>query len=55
MKIFIFYFLLAIKTAGSVQKLRVGQISGNTAIVCLRLILKMCCFMLKIACVFSYK
>ena len=31
-------FLLAIKTAGSAQKLRVGQVSGNTAIFCLRLI-----------------
>ena len=25
-------FLLAIKTAGSAQKLRVGRVSGNTAI-----------------------
>ena len=31
-------FLLAIKTAGSAQKLRVGQVSGHTAIFCLRLI-----------------
>ena len=30
-------FLLAIKTAGSAQKLRVGRVSGNTAIFCLRL------------------
>ena len=28
-------FLLAIKTAGSAQKLRVGRVSGNTAIFCL--------------------
>ena len=33
----IFLFLLAIKTAGSAQKLRVGRVSGNTAIFCLRL------------------
>ena len=32
-------FLLAIKTAGSAQKLRVGRVSGNTAIFCLRLII----------------
>ena len=32
-------FLLAIKTAGSAQKLRVGRVSGNTAIFCLRLML----------------
>ena len=32
-------FLLAIKTAGLAQKLRVGQVSGNTAIFCLRLML----------------
>ena len=32
-------FLLAIKTAGSAQKLRVGLVSGNTAIFCLRLML----------------
>ena len=30
-------FLLAIKTAGSAQKFRVGRVSGNTAIFCLRL------------------
>ena len=30
-------FLLAIKTAGSAQKLRVGRVSGNTATFCLRL------------------
>ena len=30
-------FLLAIKTAGSAQKLRVGRVSGNTAIFCFRL------------------
>ena len=30
-------FLLAIKTAGSAQKLRVGLVSGNTAIFCLSL------------------
>ena len=30
-------FLLAIKTAGPAQKLRVGRVSGNTAIFCLRL------------------
>ena len=33
-------FLLAIKTAGSAQKLRVGRVSGNTAIFCLRLKIK---------------
>ena len=33
-------FLLAIKTAGSAQKLRVGRVSGNTAIFCLRLMLQ---------------
>ena len=32
-------FLLAIKTAGSAQKLRVGRVSGKTAIFCLRLML----------------
>ena len=32
-------FLLAIKTAGSAQKLIVGRVSGNTAIFCLRLML----------------
>ena len=32
-------FLLAIKTAGSAQKLRVGLVSGNTAIFCLSLML----------------
>ena len=37
MKMFLFLFLLAIKTAGSAQKLRVGRVSGNTAIFCLRL------------------
>ena len=31
MKIF-YLILMAIKTAGSVQKVRVGRISGNTAI-----------------------
>ena len=35
MKIFFILFLLAIKTAGSAQKLRVGRVSGNTAIFCL--------------------
>ena len=30
-------FLMAIKTAGSAQKVRVGQVNGNTAIFCLRL------------------
>ena len=30
-------FLMAIKTAGSAQKVRVGRVSGNTAIFCLRL------------------
>ena len=30
-------FLLAIKTAGSAQKLRVGRVRGNTANFCLRL------------------
>ena len=30
-------FLLAIKIAGSAQKLRVGRVSGNTGIFCLRL------------------
>ena len=31
-------FLMAIKTAGSAQKVRVGRVSGNTAIFCLCLI-----------------
>ena len=41
MKIFLrsILFLLAIKTAGSAQKLRVGLVSGNTAFFCLRLML----------------
>ena len=32
-------FLLAIKIAGSAQKLRVGRVSGNTAIFGVRLII----------------
>ena len=32
MKIFLFYFLMAIKITGSAQKYRVGRVSGNTAI-----------------------
>ena len=31
MKIFVFSFKMAIKTAGSAQIIRVGQVSGNTA------------------------
>ena len=34
--IFILFFM-AIKTAGSAQKVRVSRVSGNTAIFCLRL------------------
>ena len=33
MKIFLFSFKMAIKTAGSAQKIRVGRVSGNTAIL----------------------
>ena len=36
-------FLLAIKIAGSAQKFRVGRVSGNTAIFCLRLTYKIPC------------
>ena len=32
MKIFLFSFKMAIKTAGSAQKIRVGEVGGNTAI-----------------------
>ena len=32
MKIFLFYFEMAIKITGSAQNYRVGQISGNTPI-----------------------
>ena len=32
MKIFLFSFKMAIKTAGSAQNIRVGRVSGNTAI-----------------------
>ena len=32
MNLFFILLLLAIKTAGSAQKLRVGRVSGNTAI-----------------------
>ena len=32
MKIFLFYFEMAIKITGSAQNYRVGQVSGNTPI-----------------------
>ena len=32
MKIFLFSFNLVIKTAGSAQNIKVGRVSGNTAI-----------------------
>ena len=32
MKIFLFSFKMAIKTAGSAQKIRVGRVSGNSAV-----------------------
>ena len=32
MKIFLFYFEMAIKITGSVQNYRVGRVSGNTPI-----------------------
>ena len=32
MKIFLFYFEMAIKFTGSVQNYRVGRVSGNTPI-----------------------
>ena len=32
MKIFLFYFEMAIKTTGSAQKYRDGRVSGNTPI-----------------------
>ena len=31
MKMFLFSFKMAIKTAGSAQKISVGRVSGNTA------------------------
>ena len=33
MKILLFSFKMAIKTAGSAQKIRVGRVSGNTAMI----------------------
>ena len=42
MKIFFFYFEMAIKITGSVQNYRVGRVSGNTPI-CLGLILTHFC------------
>ena len=33
MKIFLLSFKMAIKTAGSAQKIRVGRVSGNTSVI----------------------
>ena len=38
MKIFLFYFEMAIKITGSAQNYRVGRVSGNTPIFFLGLI-----------------